>query len=59
LARESSQNLGYGWYRKTAIRRSRSGVRQAEGEEDPEFYHTTSRSTVRARHVQRMPVFLT
>jgi hypothetical protein len=57
-ARESSQNLGYGWYRKDTDSTFSLGVRQAEGEEDPEFYHNFTLYSARPGTWQRMPVFL-
>ena len=57
-ARESSQNLGYAWYRKDNASTFSLGVRQAEGEEDPEFYHNFSLYSARPGTWQRMPVFL-
>lgn len=57
-ARESSQNLGYGWYRKDTDQTFSLGVRQAEGEEDPEFYHNFTLYSARPGTWQRMPVFL-
>ena len=57
-ARESSQNLGYGWYRKDTASTFSLGVRQAENEEDPEFYHNFTLYSARPGTMQRMPVFL-
>jgi hypothetical protein len=57
-ARESSQNLGYGWYRKDSAATFSLGVRQAEGEEDPEFYHNFTLYSARPGTWQRMPVFI-
>ena len=57
-ARESSQNLGYGWYRKDSDSTFSLGVRQAEGEEDPEFFHNFTLYSARPGKWQRMPVFL-
>ncbi len=57
-ARESSQNLGYGWYRKDSATTFSLGVRQAENEEDPEFYHNFTLYSARPGTEQRMPVFL-
>ena len=57
-ARESSQNLGYGWYRKDSEATFSLGVRQAEYEEDPEFYHNFTLYSARPGTWQRMPVFL-
>lgn len=57
-ARESSQNLGYGWYRKDSDSTFSFGVRQAEYEEDPEFFHNFTLYSARPGTWQRMPVFL-
>ena len=57
-ARESSQNLGYGWYRKDSASTFSLGVRQAENEEDPEFYHNFTLYSARPGTWQRMPVFI-
>ncbi|MGI9174976.1 MAG: hypothetical protein ACR2GR_06625, partial [Rhodothermales bacterium] len=56
-ARESEQNLGYSWYRKDSTGTFAFGVRQAEGEEDPEFYHNFALYNARPGTWQRMPVF--
>ena len=56
-ARESEQNLGYGWYRKDDDKNFSFGVRQAELEEDPEFYHNFALYSARPGTWQRMPVF--
>ena len=55
-ARESEQNLGYGWYQKDAGSFS-FGVRQADGEQDPEFYQNFALYSARPGTWQRMPVF--
>lgn len=57
-ARESSQNLGYAWYRQDSARTFSLGVRQAENEEDPEFYHNFTLYSARPGTEQRLPVFL-
>lgn len=57
-ARESSQNLGYAWYRKDTAATFSLGVRQAENEEDPEFFHNFTLYSARPGTWQRMPVFL-
>ena len=57
-ARESEQNLGYSWYRKDDDSTFSFGVRQAEKEEDPEFYHNFALYSARPGTWQRMPVFL-
>jgi hypothetical protein len=56
-ARESEQNLGYGWYRKDAGGTFAFGIRQADGEQDPEFYHNFALYSARPGTDQRMPVF--
>jgi hypothetical protein len=57
-ARESEQNLGYGWYRKDSDSTFSFGLRQAEKEDDPEFYHNYALYSARPGTWQRMPVFL-
>jgi len=57
-ARESSQNLGYAWYRKDSETTFSLGVRQAENEEDAEFFHNFALYSARPGTWQRMPVFL-
>ena len=57
-ARESSQNLGYGWYRKDSVSTFSLGLRQAEKEEDSEFLHNFTLYSARPGTWQRMPVFL-
>ena len=57
-ARESSQNLGYAWYRKDTATTFSLGVRQAENEEDAEFFHNFTLYSARPGTEQRMPVFL-
>ena len=57
-ARESEQVLGYGWYRKDSTDAFAFGVRQAEGEEDPQFYQNFALYNARPGTWQRMPVFL-
>jgi hypothetical protein len=57
-ARESSENLGYGWYRKDTAATFSLGVQQAEKEEDPEFFHNFTLYSARPGTWQRMPVFL-
>ena len=56
-ARESEQNLGYSWYRKDSLGTLAFGMRQAELEEDPEFYHNFALYNARPGTWQRMPVF--
>jgi len=56
-ARESEENLGYSWYRKDDEQHFSFGVRQAELEEDPEFYHNFALYNARPGTWQRMPVF--
>ena len=56
-ARESEQNLGYSWYRKDSSETFAFGMRQAELEEDPEFYHNFALYNARPGTWQRMPVF--
>ncbi len=56
-ARESEQNLGYSWYRKDSEGTFSFGMRQAEHEEDPEFYHNFALYSARPGTWQRMPVF--
>ncbi|MGK7393736.1 MAG: hypothetical protein ACNS62_04150 [Candidatus Cyclobacteriaceae bacterium M3_2C_046] len=56
-ARESEQNLGYNWYRKDNDASFSFGIRQAEQEEDPEFYHNFALYSARPGSWQRMPVF--
>ena len=57
-ARESEQNLGYSWYRKDSDTTFSFGIRQAEREEDPEFYHNFALYNARPGTWQRMPLFL-
>jgi len=56
-ARESEQNLGYSWYRKDSKKTFSFGTRQAEHEEDPEFYHNFALYNARPGKWQRMPIF--
>jgi hypothetical protein len=56
-ARESEQNLGYSWYRKDSENSFSFGMRQAELEEDPEFYHNFALYSARPGKWQRMPLF--
>ncbi|MPZ17326.1 MAG: hypothetical protein GEV06_05360 [Luteitalea sp.] len=56
-ARESEQNLGYSWYRKDSDSSFSFGMRQAEKEEDPEFYHNFALYSARPGTWQQMPVF--
>ncbi len=56
-ARESEKNLGYSWYRKDSEKTFSFGIRQAEIEEDPEFYHNFALYSARPGTWQRMPVF--
>ncbi len=56
-ARESEQNLGYSWYRRDKDDSFSFGIRQAELEEDPEFYHNFALYSARPGTWQRMPVF--
>jgi len=56
-ARESEQNLGYSWYRKDSESSFSFGIRQAEHEEDPEFYHNFALYSARPGTWQRMPLF--
>ncbi len=57
-SRETEQNLGYGWCRKDSDRTFSLGIRQAEMEEDPEFYHNFALYNARPDNWQYMPVFL-
>jgi hypothetical protein len=57
-ARESERNLGYSWYRKDGSETFAFGMRQAEHEEDPEFYHNFALYSARPGTWQRMPLFL-
>ena len=56
-ARESEENLGYNWYRRDPTDRFSFGIRQAEGEDDPEFYQNFALYSARPGTQQRMPVF--
>jgi hypothetical protein len=56
-ARESEQNLGYGWYQKDESGHFGFGIRQAELEKDSEFYHNFALYSARPGTWQRMPVF--
>lgn len=56
-ARESEQNLGYSWYKKESEQIFSFGIRQAELEEDPQFYHNFALYNARPNTWQRMPVF--
>lgn len=56
-ARESEQNLGYGWYQKDSDTHFSFGIRQAELEEDPEYYHNFALYNARPGTWQRMPIF--
>lgn len=57
-ARESEENLGYSWYRKESDYFFAFGMRQAELEENPEFYHNFALYNARPGTWQQMPVFL-
>ncbi|MGB6153688.1 MAG: hypothetical protein WBG48_17025, partial [Pricia sp.] len=57
-AREIEQNLGYGWYRKDDDSHFSLGIRQAELEEDPEFFHNFALYNARPGTPQYMPMFL-
>lgn len=57
-ARESEQNLGYSWYQKDSTGSCAFGIRQAELEEDAEFYHNFALYNARPGTWQRMPLFL-
>ena len=57
-ARESEQNLGYGWYRKDDEESFSFGIKQAETEEDPEFFHNFALYNARPGTWQQMPVFI-
>ncbi len=56
-ARESEENLGYSYYRKSAEDKFALGVRQAELEEDEEFLQNFALYNARPGTWQRMPVF--
>ncbi|MDZ7723300.1 MAG: hypothetical protein U5R06_10965 [candidate division KSB1 bacterium] len=56
-ARESEQNLGYSWYRKDSDKTFSFGMRQAEQEQDPEYYHNFALYSARPGTWQRMPLF--
>ena len=56
-ARESEENLGYGWYRKDTESSFSLGIRQAELEANPEFYQNFALYSARPGKWQRMPVF--
>ena len=56
-ARESEQNLGYSWYRKDNDNTFSFGTRQAELEQDPEYYHNFALYSARPGKWQMMPVF--
>ncbi len=56
-ARESEQNLGYSWYRKDSDNTFSFGTRQAELEQDPEYYHNFALYSARPGKWQMMPVF--
>jgi len=57
-ARESQQILSPSWYRKDSETLFSFGLRQAESEEDPEFYHNFALYSARPGTWQQMPVFL-
>lgn len=57
-ARESEENLGYSWYRHDSDETFSFGMRQAETEENPEYYHNFALYNARPGTWQRMPVFL-
>lgn len=57
-ARETEENLGYSWYRKDSDTTFSFGMRQAETESNPEFYHNFALYNARPGYWQRMPVFL-
>ncbi len=57
-ARESEENLGYSWYRKDSESTFSFGTRQAETEDNPEFYHNFALYSARPGTWQQMPVFL-
>ena len=54
--RESEEVLEYGWYRQHDHLFS-FGIRQAEVEDDPEFYHNFALYSARPNTDQQMPVF--
>lgn len=56
-ARESEENLGYGWYKQENEGTFSFGIRQAELEDNPEFYHNFALYSARPGKWQRMPVF--
>ena len=57
-ARESQQILSPSWYRKDSETSFSFGLRQAENEEDPEFYQNFALYSARPGTWQQMPVFL-
>jgi hypothetical protein len=57
LARESSQNLGYNWYRKDSDTSFAFGIRQAEDEEAANLKGNFALYSARPGTVQHMPVF--
>lgn len=57
-ARETEQNLGYGWYRKDSDQTFSFGIRQAEKEIDLEFEQNFALYNARPGTWQRMPVFI-
>ncbi|NJN26948.1 MAG: hypothetical protein HC819_13695 [Cyclobacteriaceae bacterium] len=57
-ARETEENLGYSWYKNEGEGRFGIGVRQAEQEENPEFYKNFALYSARPGTWQRMPFFI-
>jgi hypothetical protein len=57
-ARETEQNIGDNYYRKDSDQSFAFGIRQAEKEEDPEFFHNYAMYSARPGTWQRMSVFL-
>ncbi len=57
-ARESEDVLGYSWLRRDDETSFSFGLRQAEREEDPEFFHNFALYSARPGTWQRMPMFL-
>jgi hypothetical protein len=57
IARESSQNLGYNWYRKDTDATFSFGIRQAEDEDTPNIKGNFALYSARPGTLQHMPVF--
>ncbi len=57
-ARETEENLGYNWFQKGTHDQFSFGIRQAELEQDHEFYHNFALYNARPGTWQEMPAFI-